>query len=188
MELRPNPKLQPFIDALLALNLKGLSDDACIACVKPLVQEWVLRDDWILPEYLEGGDDERNFIAYVGDDGFLFVDIIVWSQTFESVIHDHNTWAVLGCVKGAEKSTYWKRLDDGTKPGYAKIEKAHTQVAYPGDVCALNSQSIHCVCHCKEHESPTISMHVYGYDLTKSNRQKYDPVAQTHESMAGLSG
>jgi predicted metal-dependent enzyme (double-stranded beta helix superfamily) len=34
--------------------------------------------------------------------------------------HNHGTWAVVAGVYGPERNAFWKRLDDGSRPGCAK--------------------------------------------------------------------
>lgn len=183
-----NPKAQLLIDELLALDLAGKEEVNCIEMVKPIVQKWAQRDDWLLPEYfhLDEGSREKNHLLYIGDDGHLFVDVITWNRSEFSPIHDHKTWAVLGCINGIERSQYWKRLDDGSTPGYAKIEMVSEKVCHPGEVVAMTGKGLHCVCNCSHATEPTISLHVYGFDLTKTGRQKYDPLTDTVEPMETL--
>ena len=49
-------------------------------------------------------------------------------------VHNHGTWAVLCPYRGRDRYEGWRRLDDGTKPGFAQVEKAFERILEPGDV------------------------------------------------------
>ena len=48
--------------------------------------------------------------------------------------HNHGTWAVVAGVDGLERNAFWKRLADGSRPGYAKIAKVTEKDFGPGEV------------------------------------------------------
>jgi predicted metal-dependent enzyme (double-stranded beta helix superfamily) len=64
-------------------------------------------------------------------------------------------------------------VDDGSRPGYARIRKRSEKVFGPGDVLTLMPDEIHSVVN----ESPrvTVSLHVYGYNLNLTTRSEFDP-------------
>jgi len=47
-----------------------------------------------------------------------------------------------GGVDGPERNTFWKRLDDGSRPGHAKIVKVAEKDFGPGDVLTLPPDAI----------------------------------------------
>lgn len=49
-------------------------------------------------------------------------------------IHNHGTWAVLCTYRGRDRYEGWRRVDDGSKPGFAQVEKAFERTLEPGDV------------------------------------------------------
>ena len=53
-------------------------------------------------------------------DHSLAVFAFSWLPNRGTPPHDHGTWAVVAGVLGPEWNTFWRRLDDGTRPGYAK--------------------------------------------------------------------
>lgn len=187
MTIDPNPALAPFVDALLALDLPSHSPEKCITLVEPLVAAWAARsDEWIMPHYKQCPATEENHVIYLGDDGHLFVDVITWQPAADSAIHDHRTWAVLACVQGCEKNTLWKRLDDGSRDGYADVEKVDSRYCVPGDVLSMLPDDIHSVSNGAEDGGLAISLHVYGFDLTRTGRQKYNRDTHTVQLMPTL--
>ena len=48
-------------------------------------------------------------------------------------IHSHGTWAVLCTYRGRDRYEGWRRVDDGSKPGFARVEKVFERILEPGD-------------------------------------------------------
>src|SRR5437867_5239058 len=66
----------------------------------------------------------------------------VWRPGQSTPIHDHLTWALIGVYEGEERETLFRRIDDGSNPKKAKLEKRseeHTsELQSPYDlVCRL---------------------------------------------------
>ena len=80
-------------------------------------REW-LRDDMCEPD-AEQGFGFRLLHEEAGHD--LAVFIASWLPGRGTPPHDHGTWAVVVGLKGCERNTRWRRLDDGARPGYAEI-------------------------------------------------------------------
>jgi predicted metal-dependent enzyme (double-stranded beta helix superfamily) len=47
--------------------------------------------------------------------------------------HNHGNWIVTGVYRGEVEYTDYKRLDDGSRPGYAEIEPVAHGILKPGD-------------------------------------------------------
>ncbi|MBT8401946.1 MAG: hypothetical protein KJO98_15840 [Rhodothermia bacterium] len=48
-------------------------------------------------------------------------------------VHDHGTWAVLHVLEGRDRYIAWKRVDDGTDPDRARLEKTSEQILHTSD-------------------------------------------------------
>ena len=92
----------------------------------------------------------------------------------ETPPHDHDTWAVIGCVKGTEKNTWWKRHDDGSQSNYAHITRDNSVVCQPGDIVSMSSKDIHSVVNPNDDEV-SVSLHIYGKHFNHTNRHQFDP-------------
>jgi predicted metal-dependent enzyme (double-stranded beta helix superfamily) len=76
----------------------------------------------------------------------------------------------------------WRRLDDGSRPGYAEIDKLETKLVSPGEVLTMTAEDIHSVDNSGEDVSYTL--HVYGQSLETSGRRQYDPEARSVQMVA----
>ena len=47
-------------------------------------------------------------------------------------VHSHGTWGVFCGYRGREVYTTWRRVDDMSRPGYAKLEQLEHRVLEPG--------------------------------------------------------
>jgi predicted metal-dependent enzyme (double-stranded beta helix superfamily) len=60
-------------------------------------------------------------------------------------IHNHGSWGIIGVYRGRDRYQIWRRLDDGTGPGPARVELVEERVLEAGDVAVLPAppQDIH---------------------------------------------
>lgn len=52
-------------------------------------------------------------------------------------IHNHGTWGVVGLYRGRDRYQRWRRLDDGTGDGAARLALVDERVLEPGDVAII---------------------------------------------------
>ena len=114
-----------------------------------------------------------NLIHKPRDDGFSIVGA-VWKPGQTTPIHDHLTWAMVGTYSGQEREALFRRLDDGSDPGVARLEKVSERMNKKGHVTVLGSSGIHRVDNLGA--EPALSIHVYGRDIGPAERHAYDPV------------
>ena len=103
----------------------------------------------------------------------LAVFIASWLPGRGTPPHDHGTWAVVVGLKGCERNTRWRRLDDSVRPGYAELEPAGERLVGAGDVVAMRSGAIHSVRN--EGVGLSVSLHIYGRHVNYTNRSQFDP-------------
>lgn len=107
-------------------------------------------------------------------DHTLLVETVSWLPGRGVAPHDHQTWGVVIGLEGAEHNVMWRRLDDGSRPGYASLEKADETIMRNGDVCRLLPDEIHSVRN--EGDELSMSLHVYGRSLAHVQRSEFDPI------------
>ncbi|MDP1574454.1 MAG: cysteine dioxygenase family protein [Coxiellaceae bacterium] len=168
--------LQTLIDALQQIDLSQ-NEETIIEQVKPLLHQTITQADaWFEDRFYEV-DQEQGFGSHLiaeNEDHSLAVIITSWLQDRETPPHDHDTWAVIGCVKGIEKNTLWDRHDDKSDPHYAELSPSETHLCNPGDIVTMRTNDIHSVVN--PTEGVSVSLHIYGKHFNHTNRHQFDPV------------
>tara|TARA_B100002003_G_C13779996_1_gene386345 strand:- start:27 stop:353 length:327 start_codon:yes stop_codon:yes gene_type:complete len=81
---------------------------------------------------------------------------------------------MIGVMENCLTETRFKRIDDHKRNGFATLEKTRVDKTRPGEISLLVpvSDEIHQIDN--ETDRPTVEIHVYGKDLSKLNRHKFD--------------
>jgi predicted metal-dependent enzyme (double-stranded beta helix superfamily) len=168
-----------LVRELRAITTALQNPGAIIAEVRPLLRRLAFSREWVQPHHY-ACDPVQGFGVHVlheEKDHTLWVVAFSWLPGRGAPPHDHRTWAVVAGVEGREKNTYWRRLDDGRRPGHAELAPSGEEIVGPGDVVAFLPDAIHSVTN--ETERVTLSLHVYGRDLNRVGRSQFDPENQT---------
>ena len=103
--------------------------------------------------------------------------------------HSHCVWCVNASVSGRERHVYWRRTDDGTKPGYATITPIGEVTMERGNGFAMADLDI----HSQEvlGDEPSVILALYGYSFQRFPgvvwyNQEFNTVRKL-PSMRGLS-
>jgi predicted metal-dependent enzyme (double-stranded beta helix superfamily) len=113
-------------------------------------------------------------------DHALAVAALSWLPGRGTPTHNHGTWSVVVGVEGDEVNVFYKRLDDGSKRGYADLKELSTKTFAPGEALAMPPHIIHAVRN--DSEKITVSLHVYGRNINFTGRSKFDPAAHSEEA------
>ena len=170
----------PFVQTLRQINLSQ-PENNIISHVQPILRDFILRaDNWFHDKFYEV-DEEQGFgshLLYENPDHTLAVILTAWPSARDTPPHDHDTWAVIGCVKGIEHNTFWDRHDDKTNPDFAHITRGNVVECKPGDIITMKSNDIHSVVN-PMNEGVSVSLHIYGKHFNHTNRKKFDPEKKT---------
>ena len=166
--------LVEFVRSLRAIATETSDASEITDRLRPLVRSLALARTWLEPKHYVG-DEAQGFGVHVlheEADHTLMVFAAAWLPGRGSPPHNHGTWAVVAGVDGPERNVFWRRMDNGSRPGYAKIRKQAEKVFGPGDVLTLLPDVIHSVAN--ESSQVTVSLHVYGYNLNLATRSEFD--------------
>ena len=119
-----------------------------------------------------------NLLLYTDPDFDFVVNAVVRDPGRKGGVHDHaDAWVLYGLVEGAETLQRWRRLDDGSVPGYAQVELASASQGLPGHVYVVSPNDIHAELGGPERSVAIIfrSVRLVGRVLQNG----YDPVTNT---------
>lgn len=107
-------------------------------------------------------------------DHALAVALLSWLPSGATLPHNHGTWGIVVGLSGAERNIFWRRLDDGSRAGYAELERVGEMDCVLGQAVALPSTTIHSVENMTS--KPSVSLHVYGKNVYYTGRSQFDIV------------
>jgi predicted metal-dependent enzyme (double-stranded beta helix superfamily) len=171
--------LAQFVDDLRTIAGKTADPGAVINRVRPLAERLSLSRTWLRPDHY-ACDARQGFgvhLLHEEADHTLAVFAVAWLPGRGAPPHNHGTWAVVAGVDGPETNVFWKRLDDGSRPGQAEIREQARKVFREGEVVSFLPDSIHSVVN--ETGQVTVSLHIYGKHLNYTGRSQFDPEQQT---------
>ena len=161
--------LQDFVEDARRIVSQGLSAGDAVEALTPLLQRVVAQPDCLDDISGESGA-VRGSSVYVDEN--LTVRVVSWKPGSSTPVHNHNSWVLIGGVKGNERNANYRRLDDGSRPWHAKLEEAET-VDIRAGVCnsLLPPHDIHAV---TIPEGEAVAVHVYGADLGREWRYQFN--------------
>jgi predicted metal-dependent enzyme (double-stranded beta helix superfamily) len=175
------------LPAPIAELIKGLrricaataDERSILVQVGPLAQRAAADLSWLSEAILrpDPGQGFSLFPLHEEPDHTLAVFALSWLPGRGTPPHDHNTWAVVAGVQGPETNTFWKRLDDGSRPGYAELEKMAVKVFGPGHVMTMPTGTVHSVVN--DSAEVSVSLHIYGKHINHTGRHQFDPEQKT---------
>ncbi len=167
--------LDRYVEDLRRITRETDNEDEIISRVGPLAQRLAIEKNWLQQKHYET-DAEQGFGAYLlheEPDHALAVFVVNWLPDRGAPPHDHGTWAVVAGVEGIEHNIRYRRLDDGSRPGYAELEVKHDFNADAGELICMKTGGIHSVRN--ETDRVTLSLHTYGKHVNYTNRSQFDP-------------
>lgn len=167
--------LKQFVDDLRGITAQETDPRRIIERVRPLARDLALARTWLEPRHYQC-DEGQGFgvhLLHEEADHTLAVFAGAWLPGRGAPPHNHGTWAVVAGVDGAETNVFWKRVDDGGRPGYAEIVRQGAKVFTDGEVVSFLPDAIHSVVN--ETNAVTVSLHVYGKHVNHTTRSQFDP-------------
>jgi predicted metal-dependent enzyme (double-stranded beta helix superfamily) len=152
--------------------------------VKPLLAKLMERKDLLDERYKAvTPEGQVRYSYHKSADGRVTVGGPVFAEGKPTVVHNHNTWGVIGVYRGRQKTGRFIRTDDGSVPGQATLKKTAEETLGPGSIYfLLPPDDIHQIEAVGE---PSLSIHVLGVDLKQQHRQFFDVEAGTYRDVLG---
>ena len=142
--------------------------------VKPLSVRLAADRSWFKDSFRKI-DQEQGFglhLLHEEENHDLAVFVVAWAPGRGLDAHNHKTWAVVAGIEGQEHETSYRRIDDGSKPGYAELSKTHEETLYAGSAVCCMPEDIHSVWN--NGKELAISLHTYGKHLNFTGRSIFD--------------
>jgi len=117
---------------------------------------------------------DNELILYTDPSRLFSLRLFLWGPGEYTVIHDHNSWGVIGPVSGVLEVFNYSREDDGSKEGYARIVESERLKCLPGDTAFTLrlDKGIHKI------GNPTadtiVSLSFYGNPIKRSYLQGFE--------------
>jgi 3-mercaptopropionate dioxygenase len=147
-------------------------DDAAVVEVgRTLLADLVKHDDW-LPESMAEGPPHGYAQNLLWCDPFERFSVVsfVWAPSACTPVHDHQTWGLVGVLRGSESSQRFVR-----DPANGTLAQGGLAVLAPGDVEVLlpAEGDIHQVTNTLS-DRGSLSIHVYGGNIGAIRRHTFD--------------
>ena len=170
--------LDEFVHDMDALLDSGAGQEHIFAKGAAWLERLIQNPECIPPEYrIPVGKGPRpnhgSYVLHRSPNGLL-VTAVVWGPGDHTGPHDHHTWGMIGVMNHTLQETRFRRLDDGSRPDYARLEKDRVSFFKPGDVSLLipGVDEIHQMDN--PGDRPTVEIHVYGKDLAGLQRCRFN--------------
>ena len=103
----------------------------------------------------------------------LSLRAVSWQPSSAAGPHNHGTWEVGAYVAGSLEHTFWRRLDDSTRPDFAEIEAEEVRKCESGDLVVFLPQTIHSARNLGT--KPSLELQVNSIALRHVQRFAFDP-------------
>src|SRR5690242_15992027 len=172
-----SPGVKELIDRLRALAASEQFGPEQVQGV--LTEALQSENDWLDQSYQERDEDPvgKLYPLFRADDGRWSMLAAVFAPGVQTPVHNHGAWAVVGTYRGRERDPWFRRLDDGSVNGHAKLEPDTTRTNPAGTVTVVPDGTIHAVEAIDGQEA--VSIHIYGTDIVTQPRSTFDIGAGT---------
>ncbi len=164
-----------YVQDIRAIAAAESDPEKVAARVKPLAKQLVSDTSWMTDAY-RACDEKQGFgvhLLHEEENHDLAVFVLTWLPNRGTLPHNHLTWAVVAGIEGEEHETEWRRRDDGSKAGFADLEKGGESTLRAGDVSVCRPDDIHSVWNTGD--TLSISLHTYGRHINYTGRSEFDP-------------
>ncbi len=174
------PALRHFVDDFRNIVARDRGTDALMPNLRTATQRLILDASWIDETFRQPvPDTTATWAVYRSQDPDLCIFTMVVPPMGMTKVHNHLTSGWVGLVQGAQIERKFVRRDDGSRPGYAKVELISEDPIRLGELTPLEHphHDIHQVVTASAEAS--VSLHVLCNDLGTVERQTFEPERDT---------
>ena len=177
------PEIRALIDEVQRVTGAIRSDEERVTALRPAFAALLAADGW-LPDACARPDEKSRmgggiaqYALYRAEDGSLCLFSLVVPAGAATPVHDHLAWGLVGIYRGRQDETVYRRLDDGSEPGQARLEVTKRQTLETGEFYTLlpPADDIHYVQTVSE--TASISIHLLANDTACIWRHRFDPAS-----------
>lgn len=182
-------ELASDVEAIMARETEHAN---IVSRTEPLLARFLsartLPEEYCTPATDRVASDHKDFSLYrlyKGVDQRFNIMSAIWPAGGSSGVHDHaGKWVVEGVYRNKLHTVRYKRQDDGSQTGQAELTESMALDMHPGDVAHVlyPNEAVHDFIN--PTQEPTVSVHIYGGDITTETLNYFDPAANTVESVA----
>ena len=109
----------------------GLGEIAARMKALSIRQDLFEQGEWREPT--PGGNTIGSYRLHAEPGETLILSISQFSHERPTPVHTHNTWGVICGYRGVDHYEGWERVDDGSKPGHARLKEVVDRELGPGE-------------------------------------------------------
>ena len=147
MDTKTAYSLAQFVTALRTITASVTEERDILRQVAPLAERLAANPD-LKNEAPIHSNVEKGFsfnLLHEEPDHGLAVALLSWLPSGATLPHNHGTWGIVVGLEGAEKNIFWRRIDDGSRAGYAELERVGEMDCVLGQAVVLPNSIIHSV-------------------------------------------
>ncbi|QIN82327.1 hypothetical protein GBA63_06440 [Rubrobacter tropicus] len=168
----------PDVDGLQEIS--ALSTETALRKAVPFLEDLAEDPSFLeveVPSILNEAEGAENWYVARRHEGDAYsLQVFVWPSGTGTRVHDHSSWGVYRCVAGSLLEKRYTRLDDGSRPDHARLEKAWQIRWSPDDGASTvlpGDGGIHSMTNLGDETA--VSVHLYGPRTAGIDGRDYDP-------------
>ena len=176
MDSKTTYSLSQFVSDLRSITAATPDEREILRQIAPLAES-LAANPGLKNEAPIHSNVEKGFsfnLLHEEPDHALAVALLSWLPSGATLPHNHGTWGIVVGLEGAEKNVFWRRIDDGSRAGYAELQRVGEMDCGLGQAVVLPSPTIHSVENTAA--QPSVSLHVYGKNVYYTGRSQFDIV------------
>lgn len=178
------PQIRALIGETERLIHEVRDDAARVEQLRPAFARLLAAEGWLPERYAQPdvksgmGGGIGQYALYRAADRSLCLFSLVIPPGSRTPVHDHLAWGLVGIYRGQQDETIYRRVDDGSEEGRARLEVQTQQRLSAGEFYALlpPQDDIHYVETVSQ--VPSISIHLLANDTACVWRHKFEPEAE----------